>query len=219
MTTPADNLSVEQNILRCAKQEFLAKGYQKANMSAIAERAGINRTTLHYYFRTKDIMFQAVFSGIISSFVPEIHRIILENKPFSDRISEVVDVYYGILKENPSLPLFVFGEIQRDPKHLYNTIRTLEFGQYAARIRDSILAEMDAGKLRKMPIEFVVYTFYGLVILPFVTRPLAEIIFDWTDNNYEEKMTLWKQHVIRQMDNALTPDTIRFPKRNRTVTD
>ena len=65
-------VSVEDRIIEAARKTFIEKGFAQTSMSDIAEAAGINRPTLHYYFRTKDIMFQAVYGGILKSILPKI---------------------------------------------------------------------------------------------------------------------------------------------------
>ncbi|MCD8079789.1 MAG: TetR/AcrR family transcriptional regulator [Bacteroides sp.] len=44
----------EEKIIEVARRLFVENGYQKTHMSAIAAAAGINRPTLHYYYRTKE---------------------------------------------------------------------------------------------------------------------------------------------------------------------
>ena len=64
--------NIENKIIETAQQLFVKNGFTDTNMSDIAAAVGINRPTLHYYFRTKDKMFQAVFGNIILSLAPEI---------------------------------------------------------------------------------------------------------------------------------------------------
>lgn len=194
-----ENTSMEQQIIEAAKQVFIEKGYAKAGMSDIAARVGINRSGLHYYFRTKEKMFEAVFADIVLSFIPSIHYIILQDKPISDRISEMVDVYFDVFKKEPCFPVFIAQEIQRDADHMFNTIRNLEIGQYATRIKEALQAEIKNGSIKETSIEFIFYTFYGLVVFPFLSKPLAEIAFGNTIS-FEEKLQAWKAHIIRQME-------------------
>ena len=63
---------MENKIIDAARAVFIEKGYAETSMSEIAARVGINRPGLHYYFRTKDKMFQAVFGSIVSSVVPKV---------------------------------------------------------------------------------------------------------------------------------------------------
>ena len=65
--------NIENKIIETAQQLFVKNGFTDTNMSDIAAAVGINRPTLHYYFRTKDKMFQAVFGNIILSLAPDIH--------------------------------------------------------------------------------------------------------------------------------------------------
>ena len=69
------NNKIEENIINAARTEFVKHGYECTSMSEIAARAGINRPTLHYYFRTKEKMFQAVFGDIIETFIPDMQSI------------------------------------------------------------------------------------------------------------------------------------------------
>lgn len=71
MTTTNNNEDVEKKIVEAAKELFIENGFAETSMSDIAAKVGINRPVLHYYFRTKDKMFQAVFGNIILSLFPE----------------------------------------------------------------------------------------------------------------------------------------------------
>ncbi|MDO4161073.1 MAG: helix-turn-helix domain-containing protein, partial [Prevotellaceae bacterium] len=97
---------MESRIIFVAKKMFIEKGFTETSMSDIAAQVGINRPGLHYYFRTKERMFQAVFGQIVLSFLPEIKDIMIQqNVPFDKRIENIIDAYYGkICKENPDLP-------------------------------------------------------------------------------------------------------------------
>ena len=50
----------ESRILQAAEEEFLLKGLEGARTTAIAERAGVTHAMLHYYFRTKNMLFERI---------------------------------------------------------------------------------------------------------------------------------------------------------------
>lgn len=200
-----ENLSMEQQIIKAAKQVFIMKGYNEAGMSDIAALVGINRSGLHYYFRTKEKMFEAVFADIVLSFIPSIHNIILQDKPVRERISDMIDVYYEVFRKEPCFPVFIAQEIRRDAGHMFETIRSLEIGRYASRIREALQQEMESGSIKEVPLEFIFYTFYGLVVFPFLSRPLSEMVFMESSESFEEMLQSWKAHVIRQMEFLLCP--------------
>lgn len=192
--------NTEQHIIEVARQVFIEKGYAEASMSDIASRAGINRPGLHYYFRTKERLFEAVFADIVYSFIPTIHQIVMKNVPISQRISEIADVYFDLMLQNPSIPIFAVREIQRDASHLIKTIGSLEIGKYALKIKMMLLAEMKRGNIRRMPLEHVLYTFYGLMLAPFLSKPVTDVLFDSMDDMpFEHRVQLWKPQVVRQM--------------------
>ena len=144
MTTTNNNEDVEKKIVEAAKELFIENGFAETSMSDIAAKVGINRPVLHYYFRTKDKMFQAVFGNIILSFIPRIHDIIIQqDKPVSESIGEIVDAYYKVFTENPCLPLFMVREMHRDMDHLSTTIKELRLEQYLHKIMDVLQEEMN----------------------------------------------------------------------------
>lgn len=199
------NNDTEQQIITAAKQVFIEKGFEETSMSDIAARAGINRPGLHYYFRTKEKMFEAVFADLIDSFVPAIHKTLLQDKPILERVAEMIDIYFALFRKEPRFSMFMLREVQRDAPHLMETLRKLEIGQYASSIKKVLQEEMSRKELRQVPVEFIFYTFYGLVIFPFLSKPLADILFEDTETGFDEKLCRWKAHVIRQMECLLCP--------------
>lgn len=201
MATNDNNL--EEKIIETAQQLFVKNGFTETNMSDIATAVGINRPTLHYYFRTKDKMFQAVFGNIILSLAPQIQNIMTQDKPISERISKVVDAYFKIFSQNPYLPIFIIREIERDMEHLIETSRELQLEQYFNKIAISLQQEMDSGKLRQVPLYFVFYTFYGLLVFPFLTKKLSVSLFLNKDEDFNEMLQIWKLNIIKQMEYLL----------------
>lgn len=206
MKAPENN-STEQQIIIAAKQLFIEKGFAETSMSDIAARVGINRPGLHYYFRTKEKMFEAVFSDIVHSFVPTIQNIIQQEIPFTERIGEIINIYFDTLQKEPCLPIFIIREIQRDTPHLINTIRKLDTVQYINVVRDILVSEMDQGKIKRIPFELMFNTFYGLLLFPFLSKPLTDTIFENSGTtDFSDQLEEWKAHIVRQMEYLLRPE-------------
>ncbi|KAA6331068.1 Nucleoid occlusion factor SlmA [termite gut metagenome] len=198
MTETADNH--EHVIIETARQLFVAKGYEKTCMCDIAAAAGINRTTLHYYFHTKERMFQAVFGSIVQIIIPKLKLIFEEDIPLFAKMDKALDEYISIFISNPYLPKFVIGEIQRDVNHLTDTARLLGFDKYLSEIAQNIHAGMEQENLSKTPIVLVFSTFYSQLIFPFLAKNLIVALFYEDDKEFAEKfMQEWKANVISQM--------------------
>ena len=178
----------------------------ETSMSDIAVRVGINRPTLHYYFRTKDRMFQAVFSSIVMSLLPKVQEIMKQDIPFMERVSRVLDEYLARFTENPYIPKFICEEVQRDVNHLLATAKDMQFEETFSLIRTSLLAEMEAGRLKTVPLRIVFLTFYGLLLFPLLSRNLVVSVFLKDDSEFEPLLREWKQYIILHMRNLLCND-------------
>jgi len=103
------NTKTEQRILASAEKFFYQKGKAGSAMQDIADDAGINRTLLNYYFRSKDQLFEAVFRKALKSFVPVIAAILQSNKPFKEYAPQLIETVIDAMLGNPQIPIFVFA--------------------------------------------------------------------------------------------------------------
>ena len=207
MTESVSNENLETKIIEVAKQQFIENGFAETSMSDIAAKVGINRPGLHYYFRTKERMFQAVFGEIVLFLLPKIQDIVLQKeKTVTERVGGVIDAYFEVFSENPRLPLFVMRESNRDVNHLINTLADLRLERNFLEIARSLQDEMDSGRLKPVPLRFVFFTFYSLLIMPFVMKDLCASLFLEKGESFEEMFARWKPYIVMQMDNLLRVD-------------
>lgn len=207
MSEEVKGSSLEERIIDAAKSVFMEKGYTDACMSEIAERVGINRPGLHYYFRTKDKMFNAVFGMIVASVIPKFQDIITNRDlSLSVCVEQIVDVYYNLLQENPYLPLFMLREIDRDVDFLLKTFSDLKVEHFFAELKNYLLEEMDKGRLRRVPLRIVFLTFYSALTFPFVSRKLMRETMMEKGEDFRTVLDEWKPYIISQMVNLLSVD-------------
>lgn len=207
MSEEVKGSSLEERIIDAAKSVFMEKGYTDTCMSEIAERVGINRPGLHYYFRTKDKMFNAVFGMIVASVIPKFQDIITNRDlSLSVRVEQIVDVYYNLLQENPYLPLFMLREIDRDVDFLLKTYSDLKVEHFFAELKNYLLEEMDKGRLRRVPLRIVFLTFYSALTFPFVSRKLMRETMMEKGEDFRTVLDEWKPYIISQMVNLLSVD-------------
>ena len=194
-----DNRNQEQKIVETAQILFTERGFDKTSMSEIAEAAGINRTALHYYFRTKEKMFQAVFGSIMQTVLPRIQLIFDEDIPLLEKFSKVVDEYFRIFRENPALPRFILGEINRDVEHLLETGRALNLDTYLLSIGQVIMREMDQGRIKETPQPLILITFMSQVTFPFLAHDLMMSLFYEDEREFDTFLESWKKNIVGQM--------------------
>src|SRR3954454_20198668 len=107
--------STEERILAAAQKVFLAKGMDGARMQDIADEAGINKALLHYYFRSKDKLFEQIFLDVASALLPRIFAILESDRGLFEKIENFCDEYISQLIETPYVPIFILNEINRQP--------------------------------------------------------------------------------------------------------
>lgn len=102
----------EQQILKAAEEEFFAVGYDRAKTTSIAARAGVTHAMLHYYFRTKENLFNKIFDSKIDLIYKMITSIFVNKEmPIMDKVEAGIRAHFQLLVENPRLPQFVITEI------------------------------------------------------------------------------------------------------------
>lgn len=195
---------MENKIIQAAKETFLKKGYKETNMSDIAAAVGLTRPAMHYYFRTKERLFQAVFGEILLSFLPKIKDLINADIPLEEKIGKIVDEYFVILTETPELPLFLMKEATRDFDAFVKVAIGSNIVELGNNVFSAIEEEMAAGRIKRVPLIEIFYTFYGLVIVPFMTLSVATQVFG-EENVTNTINNQWKSRIINYVTLLLKP--------------
>lgn len=140
----------ENSILNAAMDEFLNKGFSGARTVAIAEKAGVNHAMLHYYFRTKESLFERVIERVANQFLDSLTKALDSqdyNGNFVDKIVMIMNVHFDFVITEPRLPLFMFREILPYPSRLEQLkIKVLSGISYLA---SQLLHEFDRAKNNK----------------------------------------------------------------------
>lgn len=188
--------TTEEKILDAAKNVFLAKGMDGARMQEIADEAGINKALLHYYFRSKERLFEAIFSEIVKFAFPEISRIISSDEPVIDKIEKVVDAYLNLLLKHPFIPGFIMKELNRDPSTLFKMIG--KFGFRPQSIVDALQGAMDRGEIIKMDPRHLAINIVSMCVFPFAARPIINYLIFNEDKQALEKFYSERAEVVKQ---------------------
>ncbi|MBO5838374.1 MAG: TetR/AcrR family transcriptional regulator [Bacteroidales bacterium] len=102
----------EQQILNAAEEEFLSKGYDGARTTSIAKSAGVTHAMLHYYFRTKEQLFETFISKKIQEIKPLMLYIFGDaSLPLLERLEQAISRHFDFVCENEDLVRFLINEI------------------------------------------------------------------------------------------------------------
>ncbi|MBI9033457.1 MAG: TetR/AcrR family transcriptional regulator [Bacteroidales bacterium] len=177
--------TTEQKILEAAHDTFLVKGMDGARMQEIADGAGINKALLHYYFRSKQKLFEAVFAHILKHAFPNIIEIFNSQKSVEEKMNDFVDKYMEILLKNPYLPNFLLKEVSRDPDMIAGVF--IKTGLDPKVLLDGIKREFDAEGIEIGDVRHFVVNLIAMMVFPFAARPLIQrVIFENDKRAYSE---------------------------------
>lgn len=203
-----NNEDMESKIIAAARELFTENGFAETSMSDIAAKVGINRPVLHYYFRTKDRMFKAVFGSIVEALVPKVQDILhREELTISQRVSLVVDTYYKIFTANPCLPMFLMREMHRDYNFVKDCVLTMHFDSYFNGISEYMKMEMDRGTLKRVPMRFVFLSFYSMLTMPFAAKNFCQNELLSDGESFGEMLEQWKPYIVASLTTLLTPES------------
>jgi AcrR family transcriptional regulator len=191
-----DNQTTENKILDAAKAIFIEKGLESAKMVDIAEKAGISRTSLNYYYRTKENLFYAIIEGVFEMMIPKIENLSLLRGDAVDKIGNVVDIYDDMLRKNEFVPRFLFVEVQRNPKLIHDFVAQSAKAQIYLSALDALLnKEVGADNIPYTSKSHLIMTFFGLIFVPYLLEPLLAMYRDNEDKGRDAFLDTHKEIV------------------------
>ncbi len=200
-------LNTEQKILNAAKDVFQKKGMTGARMQEIADKAGINKALLHYYYRTKEKLFEKVFELAFSLFVPRVKEMMASEKPILEKINFFVDNYMNLLYKHPYIPGFVINELNRNPQILVNIFEKnvhIQEDNMIEILQKQIQTEVEKGLIRSIDARHLLTNVIALCIFPIVARPIIQGIMFVNDKSaYNQFLKQRKEFVKDFITNAI----------------
>lgn len=190
------SMDKESVILEAARKVFLQHGLEGASMQMIADVAGINKALLHYYYRSKERLFEAVFEEAFNKFFPEIGSLMTSDTDLYEKIEMFVDLYITGLKKYPQIPLFILHELNRDPSRVVERIMRIK------DVPEVIIAQVEEeyrrGNITRIDPFQLMINLISLCIFPFIARPIIQGVFLQGDaTRFDELMESRKKEIPR----------------------
>ena len=202
MNTTSDN-TTEQKIIDAAETVFHEKGYDGARMQEIADKANINKGLLHYYFKSKDALFDAIFKMAVKRMSGNIHSILKMEISLEEKIDLIIDSYMNLLLRNSSLPRFVITEINKDSdkfikKYLNGEINNV-FNQFIA----SVQKEIEIGRIKNIEPKHLFMNMISMILFPFIGKPMIQVLIGVDNKEFNKLMIERREHVKLFIKQAL----------------
>jgi AcrR family transcriptional regulator len=199
-----ENESIEEQILVAAFNVFVEKGFENAKMQDIANQAGIKRTVLNYYFRSKELLYQKIAKTILRQALPNMLKILNSDLSFEQKIKDFVENYIDLGLKNPFMPLFIINELN----HLGSAFIEKMLDGVKPDIDiflEHVKDEMDKGNIVKInPIQVPLHII-SLCAFPIIGKPMVMLITNSNEKLYIEIIQERKAEITRLVLKGLKP--------------
>lgn len=199
--TTEEQSTPESTILNAAKGIFQRKGMAAARMQEIADEAGINKAMLHYYYRSKQLLFEAVFKSAFSTLAPQLNEIINADNSLFDKIINFTHNYTSFIVKHPYLPNFIIQELNRNPEFVEKLFS--EKMPNIDKFRKQIENDVKEGLIKPIKAEQLFINILALNVFPFVGAPLIKGFLNLNDDEFFKLMNERKTEVSDFIINAI----------------
>jgi TetR/AcrR family transcriptional regulator len=190
-------LSTEELIKTTAKEIFFNRGNLHATTQEIADEAGVNRSLINYYFRSRDLLFKTVYNEAVETMRSQLDNVIYSKVPFKEKLENFIEVYMNEILKYPYKESFLITEIcsknflLKEKKKSPALIFFLE----------EVEAEMEKGNIKKIcPIHFL-FNLFSLMAYPVIMAPLYRKLFDLNKEKYNTLINERKALVLQMIFN------------------
>ena len=201
--------TTEEKILLSAKKVFYQKGLKGARMQEIADDASVNKAMLHYYFRSKEKLFDKVFEQSVQSVTPILMNVFLEESDLSTKITHMVEMLIDLFLNEPYLSNFIVNELSQNPEKFFLNVLDFEeglIGKVIPVINQQIQSEIEKGNVNPeiRPAELII-NIMSLCLLPIMGQSVLQQTLGIDSERMQRFMIKRKQTVTQFVLDAIKP--------------
>lgn len=201
--------TTEQAILKVAEDEFLKKGFSGAKTTEIARLAGVTHAMLHYYYRTKENLFQRVFCAKVQIMADSLSGLISDSGSFEERLTLFIERHIDFLAQNPRLINFMYMEVISNSENrdlVLNVIHS-RVAVLFPKIDKLVKEEIAVGRIRPIATQELLMNIMSLNISSFMLYPVARDILPLENPmSYQAFINHRKSSNVRFILSALRPE-------------
>ena len=200
--------SLEQSILEIAEKLFLEKGFAQTSTTEIAKEVGCNQALVHYYFRTKDNLFNVIFEQKFKLFFQGIFEMKnMGELKFQDKLKHIIETHFDMLRQNPKMPFLIITELSRRPEQIIILREKLHSlpEQLFSELNNNLKLEIELGNIREISLTDLIINMLSLNIALFVMMPIAEKILQLNETQKEMMITHRKTENVEFILKSLRP--------------
>jgi AcrR family transcriptional regulator len=195
-------MSTEEKIFNAARIVFQKKGFAGARMQEIADEAGINKAMLHYCFKTKQLLFEAVFMNAFLQIAPQINTIFNSDETVFEKIKQFTHSYISFVIVNPFLPPFVIQEMNNNPEFVKSFFKNKNTPNPSLLI-EQIKKEIEEGIIKPINPKQLVLDIFAMTIFPFAAHMMVKGLLQVSESEFNDMMEKRKTSIAEQIINSI----------------
>lgn len=198
---------MEQRILAAAEKLFIRDGYPATSTTEIAREAGCNQALVHYYFRTKEKLFNRVLEGKVKEAFTALFSIEAGSGSFEAKLTRMIEKHYDMVRINSNMVLFLMNGLVRDPE-LFGKLTTgiKDVSTQALKIfQAELAAEIEAGRVRPVAVEQLVLNIISMNVLVFAIKPAYAKVWGMDDGAMERMLDERRSEIVTTILKSLRP--------------
>lgn len=176
----------EDRIFESATEVFIEKGMDGARMQDIANHAGINKALLHYYYRSKEHLFEAVFEKIANVMFSRFAPVFDEKTSVEEKIRFFFREHISFLQANPRLPAFILNEVNRNPARIRKLLKRFNVNEFWNTLERQHHDELIRYNITRETIPQLMTSIVAISIFPFAARGILEVLFEKSGQNFND---------------------------------
>ena len=202
----------ERRILDAARVVFVRRGTSGARMQEIAEEADVNQALLHYYFRSKERLSEAVFAETAGRMFPAVVGILGGDLTIDEKIDRIVETYLDTMSRSPFLPGYILSELHHHPERIPKLLGSVSGKSFSStllpvieKLDKQLASEARKGHIRRISAQQFVVNLLSLCVFPFAARPMFRAAFDMDDDAFAKLIATRRRELPQFIKSALRP--------------
>lgn len=199
--------STEDIILQTARAHFLRNGFAGTRLQDIADEAGINKALLHYYFRSKEKLYQQIITSILDTVIPKLSAALDTPGTVMDRVAVIVNTYIDTLSEQPDIPFFILSEVSQEKESFMAELhKRAHYFPPLLSFLQQVMEEQEQGKIRAISPIHLLLNVIGMCVFPFIAKPIFSNVAQLPEADFSTLMQERRTVIVEFVQRALRPD-------------
>lgn len=196
---PIRDSHTEELIKATAKKLFFSEGKFRATTQEIADAAGVNRTLVNYYFRSRDHLFELVLKDARAQVEERMGNLFGLELPFKDRIGLMIDEIIETVYDYPFMDIYTIMRIKDVTEGPEKDVHEKEMREKIGFFLNEIEKERKKGTIKAPSAMHFFLTLASLIGHPLTFRHMFQIPLNLSDKQYKKLLKERKGLILEML--------------------